>query len=242
MRAWRTALLLTFVASCARCREEKKAPPPEPACADDTSEHRGEATFYDATGGGACSFEPTPDDLLVAAISRSDNPDAAACGACLDVVGPGGSVIVRVVDSCPGCDPGDLDLSRSAFARIADTAKGRVPITWRHVPCAVDGPVRYRFKDNSNASWTAVQVRNHRYAIARFEVRGRDGTFHDVPRATYNYFVDRTGMGAGPYAFRITDARGQVLEEPSVPLSDGSDLAGTAQLAKCRPAPPLLPR
>ena len=213
-----------------------------PSCFEDSAVHTGEATFYDATGGGACSFEPSPGDLLVAAIGKADNPDASACGACLEVAGPGGSVVVRVVDGCPGCDPGDLDLSRSAFARIAEARAGRVPIVWRHVACPVDGPLRYRFKDGSNPFWTGVQLRNHRYAIARLEVRGQSGEYRAVPRAAYNYFVDRTGMGRGPYAFRITDARQQVIEESSIALTEGREVPGTVEQARCHAAlAPLAP-
>ena len=40
-------------------------------------------------------------------------------------------VIVRIVDLCPECDASHLDLSREAFARIADLPQGRVDITWR---------------------------------------------------------------------------------------------------------------
>lgn len=231
-RAWAAAALAA--AAAAACRDESALPAvPLPACRDDAELHRGEASFYAATGGGACSFEPG--DLMVAAIGKADNPSARLCGACLRVDGPGGSIVVRVVDGCPGCDPGDLDLSREAFARIADPDKGRVPITWAHVPCPVSGPLQYRFKDNSNASWTGVQIRNHRYAVAGLEYRGRDGAFRPVPRAAYNYFVDRTGMGPGPYELRITDVRGQVLVEPSIPLTAGRDLPGTVQSARCLP-------
>jgi expansin (peptidoglycan-binding protein) len=44
-------------------------------------------------------------------------------------------VVVRIVDLCPGCGLGDLDLSMTAFAKIAPLSRGRVPITWHFVPC-----------------------------------------------------------------------------------------------------------
>jgi expansin (peptidoglycan-binding protein) len=235
VRAWGVAAI---GAALVGCGEGQPLPPvPLPACHDDAELHRGEASFYGGDGSGACSFEParTDEERLVAAIGRADNPSARLCGACLRVDGPGGSVVVRVVDGCPGCDPGDLDLSREAFARIAPLEKGRVPITWAHVPCPVSGPMAFRFKDKSNASWTGVQVRNHRYAIASVEYRGRDGAYRAVPRAAYNYFVDRTGMGPGPYELRITDVRGQAMVEPALPLVDGRDLPGTVQSMRCVP-------
>jgi expansin (peptidoglycan-binding protein) len=90
----------------------------------------------------------------------------------------------------------------------------------------------YHFKDGSNPWWTAVQIRNHRNAIATFEVRVADA-WVDVPRVDYNYFVKEDGMGEGPLAFRITDVAGNVLEDDGIPLLDDADAPGAAQLPTC---------
>ena len=76
----------------------------------------------------------------------------------MHVVGPKGAVTVRIVDLCPECNAGHLDLSREAFALIADLPQGRVDITWQVVSPDLPGPVAYHFKDGSNQWWTAVQV------------------------------------------------------------------------------------
>ena len=91
-------------------------------------------TFYDATGAGNCSFDASPNDLDVAAINIGQYQNSAMCGACAEVEGPLGTLRVRIVDSCPDCpDKGHLDLSRSAFAKIANPVDGRVPVRWRMV-------------------------------------------------------------------------------------------------------------
>ena len=85
-----------------------------------------------------------------------------------------------------------------------------------------------------NAYWTAIQIRNHRYPIAKVE--GKDSTgsaYVDIPRVDYNYFVDASGLGPGPYALRVTDTRGHVLEDSSVPLGDDVTRQGTAQFPAC---------
>lgn len=38
-----------------------------------------------------------------------------------------------------------------------------------YVACGLEGPIVYYFKEGSNSFWTAVQVRNHRYPIAKLE-------------------------------------------------------------------------
>jgi expansin (peptidoglycan-binding protein) len=196
-------------------------------------EGAGEATYYAADGSGNCSFEPSPGDLRVAALNTEDYAGSALCGACVNVVGPNGSITVRIVDRCPGCAKGDIDLSESAFAAIAPIAAGRVPVSWSLVPCAVSGAMSYRFKEGSSQWWTAIQVRDHRFPVARLEVRGEDGAYRAIARESYNYFVDVGGLGSGPYALRLTDILGHVVEEAGVELGDAVVRGGSAQFPAC---------
>lgn len=192
--------------------------------------HQGIATYYDATGAGACSFDPAPGDLMVTAINADEYDNAALCGAYLSVTGPKGAITVRVVDLCPECRTGHLDLSQEAFARIADPIEGRVDITWQIVSPVLNSPIVYHFKEGSNPWWTAVHVRNHRNPIARFEYRVADGDWVDVPRTDYNYFVQTNpGMGPGPYTFRVTDIYGNVLSDSAIPHVENGSISGAAQ-------------
>lgn len=202
-------------------------------CGTEEPVHTGEGTYYAADGSGNCSFDPSPGDLMVAAMNQTDYAGSAVCGACIAAEGPKGSVTVRIVDRCPECAPGDVDFSEQAFARIADLAAGRVAISWRFVPCDVDGPVRYRFKDGSSPFWVAIQVRSHRHAIASLEAQV-GGAWRSLPRETYNYFIAEGGLGAGPLALRVTDVHGQVIADDAVPLGDDVEAAGDAQFPVCR--------
>jgi expansin (peptidoglycan-binding protein) len=96
--------------------------------------YAGQATYYAADGTGACGFKATPNDLDVAAMNGSQYKKSW-CGQCVLVTGPNGMVKVRIVDLCPGCAYGGLDLSEQAFASIAALSAGRVKITWHFVPC-----------------------------------------------------------------------------------------------------------
>ena len=199
----------------------------------DATERTGEGTYYDADGSGNCSFDPSPEDLLVAAMNHVDYAASAVCGACVAITGPDGEVTVRIVDQCPECPAGDIDMSPEAFALIAPLEAGRVPIGWRFVPCGVVGPVVYHFKEGSNEWWTAVQIRNHETPVASFAWLTAEGTWKDVPRVDYNFFVDETGMGPGPYSFRITDVNGAVLEDTGIPFVEAGDAAGAGQFPGC---------
>ena len=68
---------------------------------------------------------------MITAMNADEYDNAAYCGAYLHVEGPQGAVTVRVVDLCPECQAGHIDLSREAFAQIAELYLGRVDITWQ---------------------------------------------------------------------------------------------------------------
>lgn len=205
-------------------------PGPGPACTAQDP-HSGDGTYYDADGSGNCSFDPT-NDLLVGAMNHVDYASSAVCGACVHIKGPVGEVTVRVVDQCPECKQGDIDLSPQAFMPLADLSLGRIPITWTYVSCDVKGPIVYHFKEGSNQWWTAVQIRNARYAIDKLEFQ-QNGSFVEVARLDYNYFVADSGMGPGPYTFRVTDVNGAQLVDTGVPFVEAGDSDGAAQLPDC---------
>ena len=205
---------------------------PTGSCTDAPPEASGDGTYYAADGTGNCSFDASPNDLLVAAMNAVDYNNAAWCGACLEVTGPTGVVTVRVVDQCPECQHGDLDLSPQAFEMLSPLSAGRIPITWHEVACNVSGPIAYHFKDGANAYWTAIQIRNHRYPIATVEAQV-DGAWSEIPRVDYNYFVETSGLGPGPYALRVTDTRGHTVEDSQIALGDNVTRTGSSQLAAC---------
>ncbi|HEY0478184.1 MAG TPA: expansin EXLX1 family cellulose-binding protein [Kofleriaceae bacterium] len=222
------------LAACGGCssREPPDAGRAAAGCSGAPVAEMGEATYYDATAAGSCSFEASA-DRMVAALDGPDYAHAAWCGACLAVSGPLGDVVVRVVDQCPGCKHGDLDLSREAFAQIAPLSAGRTRIAWHDVACPVTGPIAYQIKPGSNASWTAIQLRNHRHAIVRLEARGAGGAYRAIPRGDDNYFVASSGLGAGPYALRVTDVHGHTLEDPAIASAAGAPQPGAAQFPAC---------
>lgn len=194
----------------------------------------GEGTYYYGDGSGACLFPPVPGNPMYAAMNYPQYGNSDFCGAYVNVTGPLGSVIVRIVDMCPECQQGDIDLSPEAFAQIANLSQGRVPISWQQVSYPLSGPIIYHFKDGSNQWWTAVQIRNHRNPVVMFEYQTSIGSWVTVPRTTYNYFVESSGMGPGPYTFRVTDVFGHTLVDNGIPHVENGDVFGSSQF----PPPP----
>ncbi|MFD5520318.1 expansin EXLX1 family cellulose-binding protein [Streptomyces sp. NPDC127066] len=194
--------------------------------------YRGVATTYDAgTGDGACSYGPSG-DLMTAAMNHTDYETSKACGAYVLVRAAGGATVtVRITNECPtGCAPGQLDLSAQAFARLANPAAGRIPVTWKLLSPGDSGTVALRYKTGSSRYWCAVQVIGHRNPVARLELR-TDGGWRRLPRTEYNYFLAEDGGGCGS-TIRITDIYGERLTVDGIAVRPGTAQTTRLQFAR----------
>ncbi len=191
----------------------------------------GEGTYYFNNSGGieTCMFDFEWGPRFIAAVNNSQfnafqmngqtYPPATLCGAYAEVTGPAGTVIVRLVNRCPECAYGDLDLSPDAFDQIAERIQGRVPITWRLLSVPVSEPLIFRYKEGSSRYWTAVQVRKLPHPVVQMEVL-QNGEYLPMTRQFYNYFT-RSGVSPGRPTFRVTDIFGnQVIVTSEIPLPE----------------------
>ena len=188
--------------------------------------YTGRATFYAATGAGNCSFEASG-DLMIGAMNQRDYANSQACGAHLSVTGPKGTVTIKIVDRCPECPPGAIDLSRQAFAKIAPISAGRVPISWHLLSPSGLGPVSYRYKTGSSQYWCGIQVRNHRNPVRSLQVK-TGNSWKSLERQDYNYFVSDGGSGCGG-AIRVTDIYGNQITDTGIRISPDQTQRGTSQ-------------
>ncbi|BCB79642.1 hypothetical protein Pflav_060520 [Phytohabitans flavus] len=150
-----------------------------------------------------------PDDHLYVALGPSEYSAGAACGGYLDVTGPKGKVRVLIMDQCPECEPGHLDLSKEAFAKIANPVDGVVSVSYKAATNpTVPGPLSFRIKEGASRYWFAVLVANHGNPLRSVEVRS-GSAWRATERADYNYWIYESGLGPGPYTIRVTDVYGQ---------------------------------
>ncbi|MFC8846353.1 MULTISPECIES: expansin EXLX1 family cellulose-binding protein [unclassified Micromonospora] len=195
--------------------------------------HQGKATFYDSKGaGGNCSYPSAPANRLYVALGPSEYAAGAACGGHLDVTGPKGTVRVLVMDQCPECAAGHLDLSREAFARIADPVQGIVSVSYRAVvDPPLPGPLTFRIKEGSSQWWFAVLVADHGNPLSAVEVRqGSSGGWRAAARQDYNYWLIESGAGPGPYSIRVTDVYGHRVTAAGIRLAPGQVQRSTVRM------------
>ncbi|KAM0752405.1 barwin-like endoglucanase [Meredithblackwellia eburnea MCA 4105] len=94
-------------------------------------QYSGQATFYYQGGvAGSCGTVHGDYDYIVA-MNTAQNP-GSHCWQYVQITNTqnGRSVRAQVVDTCPGCGYGSLDLSVGAFNAIGDASQGVLPISW----------------------------------------------------------------------------------------------------------------
>ena len=180
------------------------------------------ATHYVLQGLGNCSY-PAPANGLFVALSPAEYDSAAACGGYLEVTGPGGSVTVQVIDQCPPCATGHIDLSETAFARLAPLSAGLINVSYGYlVNPALPGPVTAEVKEGSSQYWLALLFDNTGNPLASVQVETASGGWLSLSRASYNYWIAASGAGNGPFTVRLTDTQGHQVTVRGITLSPGT--------------------
>jgi expansin (peptidoglycan-binding protein) len=238
-----TSALHFVTASCAAsaARPAGLGQPPPPG-----SVTQGLAYFYDpGEGPGACSFGPLPANGLYVSLAASRYAGGAACGSYLDVTGPAGTVTAEVVDSCPGCTNGGIDLSEAAFAKIANPAQGMAKVSYVQArDPKLPGPLALRVQQSSTSDWLGLQVLNTGNPLASVAVApsgsplGTD--WHALTLSPDNYWTSAVGAGPGPFRVRITDIFGHQVVARGIHLRPGT-LQQTSLLMYTHPATPATP-
>ena len=173
-------------------------------------------------GNGNCSYPAANTDQMYAALSPGEYGSAAACGSYLEVTGPDGSVTVEVVDQCPECRAGHIDLSEQAFARIAQLSAGLVPVTYHTIiDPPLPAPLSLRVKEGSSPYWLALLPIGSGNPITSVRVSSASHGGQDLARASYNYWLAPSGMGAGPFTVQLTDSVGHQATVAGISLTPG---------------------
>ncbi|KAI0124779.1 RlpA-like double-psi beta-barrel-protein domain-containing protein-containing protein [Xylariales sp. AK1849] len=177
----------------------------------------GQSTFYGGNlNGGTCSFttmSSIPSGLYGTAFSGSAWDNAANCGACIKVTGPNGkSITAMIVDECPECNAGHLDLFEIAFEQLGSTSAGTIATSYSFVACGITSPLILHSKSGTSAYWFSMQVVDHNQPVAKLEVSTDGGTtWQATTRQDYNFFEKSSGFGTSSVDVRVTSTRGKMV-------------------------------
>jgi expansin (peptidoglycan-binding protein) len=182
----------------------------------------GTATHYVLTGLPNCSSSPPANGLFVA-LPPAEYDNAAACGGFMTVTGPDGSVPVQVIDQCPDCATGHIDLSEPAFAKLAPLSAGLINVRYQFLADpALPGPITIQVKSGSSQYWLALLADNTGNPLASVQVETSSGGWLSLARASYDYWIAQSGAGAGPFTVRLTDTQGNLVTVRNVALDPGA--------------------
>lgn len=90
--------------------------------------YTGDITYYQP-GLGACGQTNTDGEAVVAMNAAQY---AGSCGRMIAITSADGSrkAVAKVVDKCPACASGAIDVSSSVFQLLADLSVGRTTVSW----------------------------------------------------------------------------------------------------------------
>lgn len=192
----------------------------------------GSSTFYGGnTSGGTCSFTSytIPSGLYGTAFSGSAWDSAAECGACLQVTGPLGTIKVMVVDECPECDAGHLDLFQDAFAKIGNPTDGIISTSYTAVECGITSPIILHNKSGTSAYWFSMQVINSNVPVSKLEVSIDGGsTWTSTTRQDYNFFENSSGFGTSTVDVRVTSSTGKTITVNDVSVASDTQVTAAS--------------
>ncbi|KAG8168364.1 hypothetical protein KVR01_001113 [Diaporthe batatas] len=196
----------------------------------------GTSTFYGGNlNGGACSFTTMsviPSGLYGTAFPGSAWNNAAKCGTCLEVTGPNGKIKVMVVDKCPECEQGHLDLFQDGFAKIGSIPAGRIATSYTEIPCGISSPIVLHNKSGTSAYWFSMQVVNSNMPVSKLEVSTDGGkTWQATTRTDYNFFEKSSGFGTSTVDVRVTSTSGSTITVSKVSVASDSKATAASNFA-----------
>ncbi|KAK0401008.1 hypothetical protein QR680_015553 [Steinernema hermaphroditum] len=104
--------------------------------------YNGDFTYYDNAGYGACGTQINAATQDLVAVSPSfwtasnPNNDPLCRNVCVRVSYNGKTITVPVKDKCAGCTAGHIDLSKTAFQKLASLSAGHIyGAQWSFQPC-----------------------------------------------------------------------------------------------------------
>lgn len=198
--------------------------------------YTGDGTAYTlgSVMSGNCNFMYDPGVGSNYAALNSEQWDSTMnCGRCAEVScadskcsDTTSTVTVYLVDQCPECSEGDLDLSPTVFKTLTGSDPARYSIKWRFVDCPVSGNLQYCAKSGSSNYWLAVQPANMKTGVASMTIGGQTPTMVD---SAY-YFLVQGGVDISSVSISTTSVNGDTITE-TVSLTADSCTAGSKQFS-----------
>ena len=118
---------------------------------------------------------------------------------------------LMIMDKCPECKHGDLDLSFPAYEDVTGRWPHRLKFEWKFVDCSTEfnygDKIRMDLKKGPNTWWRAFYFSMQRYPLVNVTLNGRPLT-----RNQFGFWNDWTELGPSPYKIALTAESGETVE------------------------------
>jgi len=206
----------------------------------DATVFTGDGTFYvDANDAATttkifnCTFPNSTIKPYYGAMNNTQYATADYCGVCVEITGKAGTKgtqIIEIVDKCPECLVGDIDLSNQAFLAIfGDLVIGRAQMDWHEVACPWSTAPLTVTTQGSNQWYAKMIIGHHVNKIKKVEIYDTySSAWVNMLRSSDNGWVNATNISIiGNTELRITDVFDQIV--PVVGVEIASTIAKTFQ-------------
>ncbi|KAI9982582.1 hypothetical protein PInf_008554 [Phytophthora infestans] len=188
----------------------------------------GDGTSYTLgqVSAGNCNFMYDPGvGSNYAALNNEQWESTHNCGRCAEVScddprcsDTTSTQIVYIVDRCPECKQGDLDLSPTVFKALTGSDPSRYTIKWKFVDCPVTGNVQYCTKSGSSSSWLAIQPANFANGVASMKIANQDVTM--VDSCFYYLLNGGSNVDMSAVSVELTSVSGETITQTLSLIAD----------------------
>lgn len=200
----------------------------------------GDGTAYSLSSplSGNCNFMTWPQAATTkyAAINNAQWNNGLECGRCAQVtcLDPActskSSEIVYILDRCPECAYGDLDVSPTVFRTITGSSPSRLKVQWNFVDCPLsDTSLKLCLKPGSNPYWTAIQPSQALSGVKSLSINGISA--QQMGSAYYFKVESNNGLDLSKLQVSMTSSSGQTLQRV-VAISPGSCVDTNSQFQR----------
>ncbi len=204
----------------------------------------GDGTAYTlgSVDAGNCNFlysGYTNASTNYAALNSVQWNNLANCGRCATVqcidsrCSSSESILVQILDQCPECKYGDLDLSPSVFKTLTGSDPSRYKIQWDFVECPISGSIKYCFNRGSNNYWVAIQPTNFAYGIYDMKINGISSR---IMQNAYYYLSTDKWINTSSIDIELTNINGDKISD-TISGTAGKCTDGISQFSQTNTQP-----
>ncbi|KAJ8578728.1 hypothetical protein ON010_g480 [Phytophthora cinnamomi] len=187
------------------------------AAADEYFEGDGTSYTIGQVSSGNCNFMsaiPSASNNYVA-LNNAQWDNLGNCGRCIEVscidekcTVKNKTAVVQVLDRCPKCAHGALDLSPTVYKEITGLDPDRLTVRWRFVDCPDPGTLQVCLMGGSDTDWVAVQPTNSVVGVKSVTVNGGATS---MLGGAYYYVSTTSNTDLSAVKVAVTSINGEVI-------------------------------